>query len=102
MASFLTLYHQIELKLIKTKQVIEEKIEENNILKNNLDTALQRIEQLENERQLLNEKNKVLTITKTALYKQDKKETEKKIDQLVREIDYCIELQNRMQWKMEN
>ena len=101
MASFLSLYHQIESKLIKIKQVNEEKIEENKTLKKQLENALERIEQLENETELLSEKNKILTITKTALYKKDKKETEKKIEKLVRDIDYCIELLNRMQWKKE-
>jgi len=101
MASFLTLYHQIESKLIKIKQVVEEKTAENKTLKTDLTAALERIEQLENEVELLNEKNKILTITKTALYKEDKKQTEKKIDKLVRDIDHCIELLNRMQWKTE-
>ena len=101
MASFLTLYHQIESKLIKIKQVVEEKTAENKTLKTDLTAALERIEQLENEVELLNEKNKILTITKTALYKEDKKQTEKKIDKLVRDIDHGIELLNRMQWKTE-
>jgi len=101
MAAFLTLYHQIETKLIKIKQVVEEKIEENKILKKNLSTAIERIELLEKEVNLLSEKNNIITITKTALYKEDKKHTEKKIEKLVRDIDHCIELLNRMQWKTE-
>jgi regulator of replication initiation timing len=101
MAVFLTLYHQIELKLIKIKQVVKEITEENLTLKTNLTTVLEEIEQLKNENHQLNEKNKILTITKTALYKEDKKQTEKKIDKLVRDIDHSIELFNRMQWKKE-
>jgi 3-methyladenine DNA glycosylase/8-oxoguanine DNA glycosylase len=101
MAAFLTLYHQIEIKLIKIKQVVEELTEENKTLKNDLTTALKKIVQLENETQQLNEKNKILTITKTTLYKEDKKQTEKKIEKLVRDIDHSIELINRMQWKTE-
>ena len=101
MASFLTLYHQIESKLVRIKQVVEEKTEENNTLKVNLTAALDRIEQLENEIAQLDDKNKILTITKTALYKEDKKQTEKKIEKLVRDIDHCIELLNRTQWKTE-
>jgi len=101
MTSFLTLYHQIESKLIKIKQVIQENIEENKTLKINLANALNRIEQLENEVDRLAEKNKIITITKTALYKQDKKQIEKKIDNLVRDIDHSIELLNSMQWKTE-
>jgi chromosome segregation ATPase len=101
MASFLTLYNQIESKLIRIKQVVEEKTEENKTLKVNLAAALERIEQLENEVETFSEKNKILTITKTALYKEDKKQTEKKIDKLVRDIDHCMELLNRMQWKTE-
>ena len=101
MASFLTLYHQIETKLVKIKQVVEENIEENKILKKNLTTTLEKVEQLEKEVEQLAERNKIITITKTALYKEDKKQTEKKIEKLVRDIDYCIELLNRMQWKTE-
>ena len=47
MASFLTLYHQIERKLIDIKQVIEEKTEEHKTLKTQLAAALERIKQLE-------------------------------------------------------
>jgi len=101
MASFLTLYHQIETKLIRIKQVVEENVEENKTLKKDLTTALEKIELLEKEVNLLKEKNNILTITKTALYKEDKKQTEKKIEKLVRDIDHCIELLNRMQWKTE-
>ena len=102
MASFLTLYHQIETKLVKIKQVVEENIEENKILKKNLTTALEKVEQLEKEVEQLAERDQIITITKTALYKEDKKQTEKKIEKLVRDIDYCIELLNRMQWKTES
>ncbi|MCL2436014.1 MAG: hypothetical protein FWD09_07770 [Lentimicrobiaceae bacterium] len=101
MASFLTLYHQIESKLIKIKQVAEERAEENKTLKVNLNAALEKITQLENEVTRLSEKNKILTITKTTLYKEDKKQTEKKIEKLVRDIDHCIELLNRTQWMTE-
>jgi len=101
MDSFLTLYNKIESRLTKIKYVVVEKIEENKTLKRDLTTALERIEQLENEVHLLNEKNKLITITKTALYKEDKKQTEKKIDKLVRDIDQCMELLNRLQWKKE-
>jgi len=101
MASFLILYHQIESKLIKIKQVVEENIEENKALKKNLTAALERLEQLEKEVDQLAEKNKIITITKTALYKEDKKQTEKKIEKLVRDINHCIELLNRMQWKTD-
>ena len=101
MASFLSLYHQLETKLTKIKQVVEEKTEENKMLATNLTAALEKIEKLENENLLLTDKNHILTITKTALYKEDKKLTERKIEKLVRDIDYCIELLNRMQWKTE-
>jgi chromosome segregation ATPase len=96
MGSFLTLYHQLETKLIHIKQVVEKLTEENKTLHTNLTDALEKIEHFETENHLLNEKNKILTITKTALYKNDKKQTEKTIDKLVRDIDQCIELLNRM------
>jgi len=97
MDSFLKLYHQLEEKLIKIKHVVEEKSVENKTLTIQLNHTTERLKQLEDENDLLNEKNRILTITKTVLYKEDKKQTEKKIDKLVRDIDNCIELLNRMQ-----
>ena len=60
-----------------------------------------RVEELEKEVEKKKKKNKILTITKTVLYKEDKKDTIKKINELVREIDNCIGLLNQVEWKKE-
>jgi hypothetical protein len=60
-----------------------------------------RLDELVKEVESLTEKNKILTITKTVLYKEDKKDTIKKINELVREIDNCIGLLNQIEWKKE-
>jgi hypothetical protein len=74
---------------------------ENRKLKSQLIEQQELIETLEKDVETLTEKNKVLTITKTVLYKEDKKDTIKKINELVREIDNCIGLLNRVEWKKE-
>lgn len=101
MASFLSLYNEVEHKIRAAVVLLGEQKEENVKLKMLLDEQAKKIEILEEEVESLNEKNKILTITKTVLYKEDKKDTIKKINDLVREIDNCIGLLNRVEWKKE-
>lgn len=101
MASFLSLYNEVEHKISAAVILLGEQKEENVKLKMLLDEQAKKIERLEEEVESLNEKNKILTITKTVLYKEDKKDTIKKINDLVREIDNCIGLLNRVEWKKE-
>ncbi|MDX9892728.1 MAG: hypothetical protein RBS29_09555 [Bacteroidales bacterium] len=101
MASFLSLYNEVEHKIRAAVVLLGEQKEENVKLKMLLDEQAKKIERLEEEVESLNEKNKILTITKTVLYKEDKKDTIKKINDLVREIDNCIGLLNRVEWKKE-
>lgn len=99
MASFLSLYGDIEQNIKQAIALIAEKSDENRKLKEEIEEQNKEIKRLQNELQSLKEKHKLLTITNTVLYKEDKKETIKKINEYVREIDNCIELLNRMEWK---
>ena len=101
MASFVYLFNDIEHKIKNAIAFIEEKKVENQEIKNIINKQNKQIEQLEKELDLLNEKNKIVTITNTVLFKKDKQETIKKINDLVREIDNFIGLLNRMEWKKE-
>jgi predicted RNase H-like nuclease (RuvC/YqgF family) len=101
MASFLSLYNEIEHKIRVAVTSLNEIKIENRQLKTQLIEQQERIDNLEKTVETLTEKNKVLTITKTVLYKEDKKDTIKKINELVREIDNCIGLLNRVEWKKE-
>ena len=101
MASFITLYNEIECKIKNAAVFIEEKKIENNKLKKIINEQNNKIEQIEKELESLKEKNKIVTITNTVLFKKDKQETIKKINDLVREIDNTIGLLNRMEWKRE-
>jgi hypothetical protein len=101
MASFLSIYNEIEHKIKVAVTSLNDIKIENQQLKKQLVVQQERIENLENTVETLTEKNKVLTITKTVLYKEDKKDTIKKINELVREIDNCIGLLNRVEWKKE-
>ena len=92
MASFLNLYNEVEykikqaaLRLEEYTKNIEELHAENERLKSEVDTLNSKVE-------VLQEKYNLLTITKTILKKEDKLETRKKINDLVREIDNCIML----------
>jgi len=101
MASFVYLFNDIEHKIKNAIAFIEEKKVENQEIKNIINKQNKQIEQLEEELNSLKEKNKIVTITNTVLFKKDKQETIKKINDLVREIDNFIGLLNRMEWKME-
>lgn len=101
MASFLSLYNEVEHKIRAAVILLNEQKSENVKLKKLVDEQHNRLEKLEKEVESLNEKNKILTITKTVLYKEDKKDTIKKINDLVREIDNCIGLLNQIEWKKE-
>lgn len=94
MASFYTLYNDIEYKIkqaqlrLKDIQLKNKKLEEEN---EKLKTLNQ---QLQKQVQALDEKIKLMTITQTIIKKEDKTETKRKITELVREIDNCIGLLN--------
>lgn len=90
MASFLKLYNEIEYKIKQAEVRLKE-------YRQDIESVRSQNRQLEEENERLNaqvadlqEKYNLLTITKTILKKEDKIETKKKINDLVREIDNCI------------
>lgn len=101
MASFLSLYNEVEHKIRAAVILLNEQKSENAKLRQLVEEQNNKLEELGKEVESLNEKNKILTITKTVLYKEDKKDTIKKINELVREIDNCIGLLNQIEWKKE-
>ncbi len=94
MASFLSIYNEIEFKIKQTVERLKEYTLENEQLK--IDNELLKIknDELNTEIIELQEKLKLISITQTILKKEDKKDTKKKINDLVREIDNCIALLN--------
>ena len=94
MASFYTLYNDIEykikqaqLRLIDISRENKQLQEEKQLIKNENERLHARVRDLE-------EKIKLMTITQTIIQKEDKTETKRKITELVREIDNCIGLLN--------
>lgn len=101
MSSFLSLYNEVEYKLKVAIAALDRLKNENVELKKQLSEYQQEVGELREEVEDLREKNKILTITKTVLQREDKKGTEEKIDNLVREIDRSIKLLSRVEWKTQ-
>ena len=94
MASFYSLYNDIEykikqaqLRLIDISRENKQLQEEKQLIRNENERLQARVRELE-------EKIKLMTITQTIIHKEDKTETKRKIIELVREIDNCIGLLN--------
>lgn len=92
MASFSNLYNEIAYKIKKSiiriseyQLEIEKLQRENEYLKEELATCKE-------ELILTQEKHDLLAITKTLLQKEDRKRMQKRINDLVREIDNCVML----------
>lgn len=94
MSTFLSLYNEVEYKIKQISIRYNEQREENQKLKKNVDQLKLENADLTKRTEELNEKLKLVTITKTILKKEDKKDIKKKINDLVREIDDCIGLLN--------
>lgn len=94
MASFNTLYNDIEYKVKQAQQRLKDTKLENKKLQEENEELKQLNQQLQNQVQALDEKIKLMTITQTIIKKEDKTETKRKITELVREIDNCIGLLN--------
>ena len=101
MGSFTALYNEVEYKLKVAVAALDRLKKENVELKNKLSEFQLAVEELSVEVEDLREENKILTITKTVLHREDKKGTEEKIDNLVREIDRSIKLLSRVEWKTQ-
>ncbi|MDL2296448.1 hypothetical protein LJC37_00655 [Bacteroidales bacterium OttesenSCG-928-E04] len=95
MASFLSLYNDIEYKLKKGALRIQDYSAKVALLEDENEGLKLKIADLERKVKEMEDKNSLLTITKTSLKKEDKTETKKRINDLVREIDNCIKLLNK-------
>ena len=95
MDTFLSLYNEVEYKIKQAALRLNEYKSSNEELQNENRSLKIEINELKDKLSVLQEKYKLLTITKTVINKEDKKETKKKINDLVREIDICIELLNK-------
>jgi len=91
MDSFLSLYNQVEYKIKQATVQYNECKKENRELKEENERLKEELERLKMQLQDNEEKLKLVTITKTILNKEDKKDIKKEINDLVREIDNCIE-----------
>lgn len=94
MASFYTLYNDIEYKIKQAQLRLKDIRQENKKLREENEQLKSANEQLTNAVKELDEKIKLMTITQTIIKKEDKTETKRRITELVREIDNCIGLLN--------
>lgn len=95
MASFLSLYNEVEFKIKQAALRLEEYRSTVERLEKENEALIRKADELSKEVMEYKEKYTLLTITKTILKKEDKTETKKKINDLVREIDNCIMLLNK-------
>ena len=94
MASFYSLYNDIEYKIKQAQLRLIDISRENKQLQNEKQLIKNENERLQAHVRELEEKLKLMTITQTIIQKEDKTETKRKITELVREIDNCIGLLN--------
>ncbi len=94
MASFYSLYNDIEYKIKKAQLQLIGISKENKQLQDEKQLLRNEVERLQTRVKDLEEKIKLMTITQTIVYKEDKTETKRRITELVREIDNCIGLLN--------
>lgn len=94
MASFYSLYNDIEYKIKQAQLRLIDISRENKQLQEEKQLVRNENERLQARVRELEEKIKLMTITQTIIQKEDKTETKRKITELVREIDNCIGLLN--------
>jgi len=92
MASFQSLYNEIEFKIKAAILQIEELKRENEHLRMENENLQIQNEEMKKAMDELDEKMKLTAITNTIIYKEDKKEIKKQINDWVREINNCIDL----------
>ncbi|MDR1346514.1 MAG: hypothetical protein LBK03_07440 [Bacteroidales bacterium] len=95
MASFISLYYDIEHKIKQATLYIKELRIQNRQLQEENDASKIELIQWQQTAKEWQDKYNLLTITQTILKKEDKQETKKKINDLVREINRCIEILNK-------
>lgn len=92
MDSFLSLYNDVEYKIKQAVVRLNELRAENKRLTEENELLQGENKELKAQLEENEEKYKLLTITNTILKKEDKRDLKKEINDLVREIDNCIEL----------
>lgn len=92
MASFQSLYNEIEYKIKLALSQIDDLKLENEILRTENEHLQAQQEELKKQMAEMDEKMKLSAITNTIIYKEDKKEIKKQINDWVREINNCIAL----------
>ena len=92
MATFGSLYNKIEYNIKTALLRLTELQKENARLREEKEGLMRKNEELQRQVVDMEDKMKLLIITKTVFDKQDKKETKKQINDWVREIDNCITL----------
>lgn len=92
MASFESIYNKIEYNVKSAITRMKELREENSLLQKENDRLKTEAAELRQQLVDKDEKLKLLVVTKKILYKEDKTEIKKQINDWVREIDNCIEL----------
>ena len=92
MASFESIYNSIEYNVKAAILRLKEFREENAKLQKDNEALKKEIAEQRMQLADKDEKLKLLVVTKKILYKEDKTEIKKQINDWVREIDNCIEL----------
>ncbi len=92
MASFESIYNSIEYNVKAAILRLKELREENAKLQKDNEALKKEIAEQRMQLADKDEKLKLLVVTKKILYKEDKTEIKKQINDWVREIDNCIEL----------
>jgi len=95
MASFSNLYNEIAYRVKKaTIRINEYQLEIEKLQKEN-EHLKEEVERCKEKLILIQEKHDLLAMTKILLQKEDKKRAQKRINDLVREIDNCVMLLKR-------
>jgi hypothetical protein len=95
MATFISLYNDIEYRIKQAALYIKELEMQNRQMQEENDTLKMELVQRQQAAKEWQDKYNLLTITQTILKKEDKQETKKKITDFVREINRCIEILNK-------
>jgi hypothetical protein len=95
MATFLSLYNDIEHRIKQAVLYTKELRGQNRQLQAENNSLKMELNQWQKTAKEWQEKYNLLTITQTILKKEDRQETKKKISDLVREINRCIEILNK-------
>lgn len=92
MAKFDSLYLKIEYNVKAALAKMDDLQRENKALRAERDRLVNENESLRGQAQDVEDKLKILSVTKTILNNEDNKKTRKQINDWVREIDNCIAL----------